>query len=464
MIFTDNYKILALLKFLILFLFTTSVSIAQNRGLVLDKSSNKPLMGVNICLNNKSVVAITNGEGAFYLRKNSNIKTTDTLNFSYVGYETVRIPFGGLKATNYIVSLVEEAQQLKEVTVVTTKLPLKVMIDYKQLKSLKEGLYAFGSVLVGDKIYVIGGDATSIEDPALKALSTCDDCDDENKNENGNTFAKQLKPTLSWEEFNGNMQVYNLKTDIWVKSHLKFNKRTCQNMHYFKGKLYILGGKSFLGNGETEYLNDKIEVYDLKHDSILVAKTNPHRAVNFASCVYGENLIVMGGSTQQKATGEKVYSSKAHVLNLKTGYWYELEDMPEAMETKGVLINNSLYLIGGFHGKPLKKIQVYNVVTGEWKDEGPLFYEVERPALTTNGNMIYMYESGRIQTYNIETKELNAYLIDLDLKFSELFYANHTLYLVGGMEHTEYSTSPSSNLYSIDLDEFKKTEPYNPKF
>jgi hypothetical protein len=39
---------------------------------------------------------------------------------------------------------------------------------------------------------------------------------------------------------------------------------------------------------------------------------------------------------------------------------------------------------------------------------------------------------------------------------SELFCANHTLYLVGAMEHTEYSTTPSSNLYSIDLDELKK--------
>jgi len=458
--FKDNYKMSALLKFLILFLFTTSVSIAQDRGLVLDKNSNKPLVGVNVCLNNKSVLAITNKEGVFYLRKNFKINATDTLNFSFVGYETFRIPFAGLEANSYIVSLVGQAQLLKEVIVETNKLSLKRMIDYKQLKSLKEGLYSFGSVLVGDKIYVIGGDATFIEDQGMKALFTCDDCDD--NGENGNKLLKHFKPTLSWEEYNGKMYVYDLKTDTWTTERLKFSKRTSQNMHYFMGKLYILGGKSLSGSGETEYLNEKIEVYDLKHDSILVDKTNPHQAVNFASCVYGENLIVMGGSTQQKTNGEKVYLSKAHVLNLKTGYWYELEDMPEAIETKGVLINNSLYLIGGFHGKPLKKIQVYNIVTGIWKDEGLLFFEVERPALTTNGNMIYIYESGRIQTYNIVTKESNTYLIDLDLKYSELFCANQTLYLVGGMEHTEYSTTPSSNLYSIDLDEFNKTEIYNP--
>ena len=164
----------------------------------------------------------------------------------------------------------------------------------------------------------------------------------------------------------------------------------------------------------------------------------------------------MGGSTKLKINEEKEYSSKVHLLNLKTGYWYELKDMPHAKETKGVIINNTIYLIGGFNSKPLKEIETYNIASGEWKIEGQLFFDVVRPAVTCNDNIIYIFEDGRIQTYNIETKELDLYLIDLPLKSSELFYANNMLYIFGGLDDYELTLKPSPDLYNIDLNEFKK--------
>jgi len=69
-----------------------------------------------------------------------------------------------------------------------------------------------------------------------------------------------------------------------------------------------------------------------------------------------------------------------------------------------------------------------------------------------------VFENGKIQTYNTETKEVKAYLIDLALKSCELFYANNKLYLFGGFMQEDYALSPSPDLYSIDLNEFKRTE------
>jgi len=185
---------------------------------------------------------------------------------------------------------------------------------------------------------------------------------------------------------------------------------------------------------------------------------------------------VMGGSTKLKANEEKEYSDKVHLLNLKTGYWYELNNMPVAKETKGVLINNTIYLVGGFNLKPLSEIETYNLETGEWKVEGQLFKGVERPGLAYNDNIIYIFEEGRIQTYNIVTRELNMYSIDLFQKSSELFYANNKLYIVGGFVERESSNTtvegsagnetsitPSLELYSIDLNEFLKAVIYNSK-
>ncbi|RMZ50290.1 hypothetical protein EB822_09060 [Flavobacteriaceae bacterium PRS1] len=89
--------------------------------------------------------------------------------------------------------------------------------------------------------------------------------------------------------------------------------------------------------------------------------------------------------------------------------------------------------------------------------EGELFSGIKTPALATHDNVIYIFDDGKIYTYNTKTKELDEYLIDLFFKSSSLFYYNDKLYLLGGFKENEFSKTPSSNLYSIDLNEFEKT-------
>ncbi|HPV56049.1 MAG TPA: kelch repeat-containing protein, partial [Tenuifilaceae bacterium] len=235
------------------------------------------------------------------------------------------------------------------------------------------------------------------------------------------------------------------------------------NIQYYNGKVYIIGGKKLSTNRIKEYLADEVEVYSIKDSNILTDNTNPHQAVNFASFVYKDNLIVMGGSTKLTRFEEKICTNKAHLLNLKTGLWYELNDIPIAMETKGILVNNTIFLVGGFNTKPLDKIVTYNITTGEWRVLGQLFYEVERPALALKGSTIYIFEDGRIQTYDINSKQLKLYSIDLPLKSSELFYRNDKLYLLGGFVEDTSFKEPTSNLYSIDINEFNTTATFGSK-
>jgi len=433
-------------------MFTLSCAMlsAQTKGIVLDEKQNRPLDGVNIYLTNNAVLAVTNNRGEFNLKKLSAIGKTDTVYFSYVGYAPKKITVAELKAKNYIVYLSETAQQLNEVTVVSNAENLKNTIDYKQLASLKDGLYAFGSLLINNKIYVIAGNTSFGSNSGLEALEKY-----------GDDFLQHMKPTISWREYSGAMHIYDIETDKWTADNQKFSKRAYHDMHYFNGKIYILGGKTLSRDAATEYLDDKFEVYDLSKKTLLVDHTNPHQAINCASFTYNGSLIVMGGSTRLKSNGDKEYSNKVHLCDLKSGYWYELDKMPDAKETKGVIIGNTIYLIGGYMSRPLAEIQSYNVTTAQWSKEGELPYEVDRPGITNNGNLIYIFEDGKIQTYNIETKESNTYLIDLNLKSPELFCNKNKLYIVGGFQLDNSSVSPSSDLYSIDLDEFNKTRTLN---
>ena len=132
--------------------------------------------------------------------------------------------------------------------------------------------------------------------------------------------------------------------------------------------------------------------------------------------------------------------------------------MPEAKETQGVLINDKIYLIGGFNKIALNTIETYNLETGIWEKEGELFKGINNPTVTSNGNTIYFFDDGNIYTYNILTKELNKYLIDLSLISAKLFFNNNTLYILGGYKETMYSIFPSDGLFSIDIKEFNTTK------
>jgi hypothetical protein len=338
---------------------------------------------------------------------------------------------------------------LDEVTILSDR-TLKLQISYTRLAPLKYGLYSFGSVLIGDEICVIGRDESSEDGRGFKSIDFV-----------GNNL--KMNTYFLWQNYTDKFQEYDIPSDTWTTSNLKFSKRAYHNINYYNGKIYVLGGKRLSRNRKLEYLDEKIEVFDIKHNSIFVAKTNPYQAANFASFVYNDNLIVFWGSIQVYMNEEKEYTAKIHLLNLKSVYWYELKDMPVAKETKGVIINNIIYLIGGYKLKSLEEIETYNLTAAEWKTEGQLPYGVEWPDLAYSNNVIYFFEEGRIQTYNTVTKELNMFSIDLPLKYSEIFYANNKLYIVGGFVEYETSVKPSSDVYSIDLSEFNKSVIYGTK-
>lgn len=420
---------------ILFFLCFPTFVIAQERGIVLDNPTQTPLGGVNIYLNDKNNGTVTDKNGIFDLNNFQNLRENDTLYFSYVGYYTQKITYHTLKENKYKIELIPNPQLLKEVTVHSDPIHLKRYIDYIKLASLPVQLRAFGTCLIGNRIYVIGGDSS---------------------------FEEKLKSegrynTFCWYKYRGNMYVYDIPTNKWQLNTSKFKERANHTVQYDSGKIYILGGKRLAKNKKVEYLEDCIEVYDTLSQKIWKDYANPHQAVNFASCIYNHNLIVMGGSTRIKINKEKTYSNKVHALDLKTGYWYELEDMPQAQEAKGILVGDHIYLIGGYKTTALKEIQNYNITTGAWHTEGELLYATERPALAYHKNIIYIFEGDKIQTYNVKTREIKNFQINLFLKNSELFCIDNKLYILGGAETSETLILPSQHLYCIDLHEFQIT-------
>jgi hypothetical protein len=441
-------KIIVILTLLPLF------SIAQEyTGSIIDRKSNLPIKNVNIKLKLLNINSTSDENGGFILNTTAQLKKNDTLYFSHISYATKKISFEKLKENNFLIFLDENIEQLENVTLpLSTNKSLKQKISFKKLTPPKYALSNSGAILKDNKIYVIGGDA-SFKTDAWKKIQN------EKADPTMEDYIRELNFQYSGQKYNGNLMIYDIITNQWEISSTKFRKRAYHNINEHNKKIYVLGGKSISTNAVFEYLDNKIEVFDIEKQTIIIDNTNPHQAAEFVSFTYNNNLIMIGGSIKMDGNGIKKYSNKVHSYDINSGYWYELNDMPIAKETSGILINNKIYLFGGSNGKPLSTIESFDLINEKWKTEGNLFLPLENPAITSKNDLVYLFENEKLYTYDVNTKEQKEYLIDLPMKSSKLFYYDNKLYLLGGYIENYYSKFPSPNLFSIDINEFSNTKP-----
>jgi iron complex outermembrane receptor protein len=101
-------------KLLFLLLLLPFFAIAQNKveGMVVDNATGLPIPGVNVKIEGSATGASTGFDGKFQL---TNVKPTDVLSISYMGYSTRTITVGS--QTSLTIKLQEDSNQLKEVVV-----------------------------------------------------------------------------------------------------------------------------------------------------------------------------------------------------------------------------------------------------------------------------------------------------------------------------------------------------------
>mgnify|MGYP005990027615 CR=1 FL=1 len=444
---------------LILFLFiAVQATSSQNiKGIVKNNNTKLAIKDINVVIKNKNIGAVTNKRGKFKIYLNQTLSKNDSMVFSHVGYRTKTISLKNYSKIDYTIFLEPVLNDLKEITITQKKKKL----TFKKLASLKKGLHSFGSVLNGNKILVFGGDESILNNDVRKDMSP-ERMEKYPMTEMNNMDYRQIVNSLTansfvWKKYNNNLFEYDINSNTWKEFSMNAKRRAYHNLHHYKGKLFAVGGKRMSRNRHIEYLENTIEIFTLKNKKVEFDRTNPHKAINFASFSVNENIIVLGGSTKIDIHGNKKYNDEIHMLNLISGKWFELGKMTSPKEVKGILIGNKIFLVGGFHKTALKKIESYDLETGKWKTEAQLFEGVKRPALAYYDGVMYIFENRKLTTFHLQTKILNEYHVDIPIVSSEMYIKNDVLYLLGGIKSKDYATIPSSNLYSIHLNDFSNT-------
>ncbi|WP_034889535.1 carboxypeptidase-like regulatory domain-containing protein [Gillisia sp. Hel_I_29] len=119
-----NKNSLALIFFLILF--STGFLQAQEiLGNISDEKNNEPLPYVNIGIPNKNFGTVSDENGNFKLKLNSEIEENDTIFFSYIGYNTIKKLVSELKIQSNALMMTPDDNKLDAVVFKTNKLKEK---------------------------------------------------------------------------------------------------------------------------------------------------------------------------------------------------------------------------------------------------------------------------------------------------------------------------------------------------
>jgi len=424
------------------------------KGKVIEAKSNKPLEGVNIYLQNNNIGTISDKDGLFNIDLGDMSLNQDTLIFSMMGYSiTKRSVLELLKKSNDIL-LFPKTNELEGVDVYD-KLILNRSLKYNKIATLQYSVFSFGSCILNDKLYITGGDASVYDDAFRKSILRA--------------TAQNMVPTfedilqnrandLSVRSYRGKLQIFDFLKNDWIDNDIELQKRAYHQVVAHDNKLYIVGGKRLSRNKRFEYLVRDIEVLLCDTMEVIVDRTNPHEAVNFTAVVYKDNMILLGGSSGIKGSGEKTYNEKVHLFDFNKGMWYELFSMPVPQELNGAMSGNRFYFIVHDESLDSRQIQSIDFTDGSWRKEFTLPENLSRHSLTAHNGNIYLYEPGKIFVYQPQNKIIRQYLVNLSVIDSKIHYYKDSLILIGGYIDDDHTKEPVGGIYQIDLKQLSRTE------
>ena len=420
------------------------------KGVVIDNMTKTPIDGAHVFVNN-SKGTYTNVDGEFRLKK---VKASDIVFITHIGYVTKEIKVLDIVGRDTSIYLEPNTEALSEINI-KGKVKLRTTLDYTKITSMDKALSSFAAGLYQGKIYVIGGETTDEFDSGRFALNQAASKYLDPSIENIVNEYRYAPKSLGY--LSSDFYIYDIATNTWEKSEVKFRERTGHSLNIYNDKIYVIGGIR-QGTRSSKYLDDVIEVYDINSKNIEIDYSNPIQSNNLSTMLYDKYILAFGGFKKIKDNGSKVYAKKMYSYNLETGLWFEIGEMNRPKQTSAIVVNNKIYLIGGLNHKALNNIESFDLASGKWKTEGELFFRSEKPALAKKDHLIYIYENGKLVVFNTLSGVLNQYLINLRISSAKMFYDNDYLYILGGEVNKEFSVESSQNLYKIDINELRKTK------
>lgn len=282
-------------------------------------------------------------------------------------------------------------------------------LNFKNLANMSAGRGAITSVIVDDNIYVSNG----------------------------------------YQENSGNanyIEKYNITDNKLSVFNSSLLSKKFANSETYNNKIYIFNG----------WGNSHLEIVDLETNKITKGAVNRSYTGNAGSAIHNGKIYVFGGSGLNGAATTK-FSNRFQYYDIASDTWHPLPDMPTARETKGKIVNDKLYVIGGFNGTSSRLINVYDLNTDRWTDQFTMPAGISGHALAVSGNKIFIAGGYNNQTFlayfdtaTNKFHQLSSNMIPRRHAAAEVY--NDKLYIIGGST-TSVTKSAIKSIQVADISE-----------
>ncbi|NIF03967.1 T9SS type A sorting domain-containing protein [Chryseobacterium sp. Tr-659] len=280
-------------------------------------------------------------------------------------------------------------------------------LDFKHLANMSAGRGAITSVIVDDNIYVSNG----------------------------------------YQENGGNanfIEKYNITDNKWSVLNSTLIPKKFANSETYNNKIYIFNG----------WGNSHLEIFDLATNTITKGAVNHSYTGNAGSAIYNGKIYVFGGSGLNGAKST-VFSDRFQYYDIASNTWHPLPNMPTAREAKGKIVNDKLYVIGGFNGTSSRLVNVYDLNANLWIKQYTMPAGISGHSLAVSGNKIFIAGGYNNQTFMAyfdtttnKLHQLSSNMIPRRHAAAEVY--NNKLYIIGGST-TSLTKSSIKSIQAADI-------------
>jgi len=237
------------------------------------------------------------------------------------------------------------------------------------------------------------------------------------------------------------IEKYSIKDNRWTVINSTLVPKRFGNSETYGNKVYIFNG----------WGNSHLEIIDLETHKKTKGAVNHSYTGNAGSAIYNGKIYTFGGSGLNNAA-TTVFSDRFQYYDIATNTWHPLPKMPNAREARGKIVNDKLYVIGGFNGTSSRLVNVFDLKKNLWTEQYTMSTEISGHSLAVFGTKIFIVGGTNNQNFlayfDTETNKLyklSSNMIPRRHAAAEIY--NNKLYIMGGST----ASSTKSSIKSVQV-------------
>lgn len=180
-----------------------------------------------------------------------------------------------------------------------------------------------------------------------------------------------------------------------VSGHIEVIKDRLISRRYFsavwdgKHSIYILGGVSLIDNNKINF-ERRVEVFNtITHEVTFAEQLPAPTRINSAVLLNGK-IFVVGGAYPKN--GRLKASRIVSVLDIAKNKWGRAPGMPTAKETRAVVKDGLLYVVGGYNEvSPLNVFERFDPKLNQWQSLPPMPTKISAHSITVVKNKLFVF-------------------------------------------------------------------------